>query len=206
MINEILNLELFDAEDIAAKLYDPAEPGALVIEDFLDEEFRRKLLEEIKKGTYQEALREYGKARQGFSQIVNENIKQNEFPLVHRLKYAYSQLYRQLAEEAQFQSNNINDVYMQRYPEGSIGITPHLDFKSEINLVSIFVIEGKGDFYVCSDREKRNSQLLENPSGSLILIRAPRKPEENILRPMHYLENVTEERYTISFREKNVQI
>jgi hypothetical protein len=47
---------------------------------------------------------------------------------------------------------NFNSMVLQRYEEGTLGITPHKDGLSYINLVCVVVIGGWGSFYVCSDR------------------------------------------------------
>ena len=45
-----------------------------------------------------------------------------------------------------------NSLSLQKYEQGSIGITPHRDGLRYINLICIFVIAGQGRFFVCADR------------------------------------------------------
>ena len=94
-----------------------------------------------------------------------------------------------------------NSMALQRYKEGSLGITPHRDGRSNINLVCIFVIAGKGRFFVCADRAGTDAREIDASPGRAILMRAPGcfgSPD----RPFHFVTDITETRYTFGLRQK----
>ena len=47
---------------------------------------------------------------------------------------------------------DFNDLMLQRYSVGEVGITPHVDRTAYRNVVCLFVLEGEGRFYICDDR------------------------------------------------------
>ncbi len=97
---------------------------------------------------------------------------------------------------------SFNSMVLQRYEEGSIGITPHKDGLSYINLVCVFVIGGQGSFYVCSDRSGNDSIEIDASPGNVILIRAPGFLGSEDERPFHYVTDIREPRYTFGLRQK----
>jgi len=126
-----------------------------------------------------------------------ENERRKDFENVFLLRDSYELLVR----ESGFQDIKFNSVSFQKYKEGSIGITPHRDGLKYINLISVFVLGGEAPFYICKDREGTDKTYLGSSPGSLILLRAPRKPEEKDFRPLHSVGRVGKERYTIGLRQ-----
>lgn len=94
---------------------------------------------------------------------------------------------------------SFNEAIMQKYEKDSSGITPHMDGLSYIDLIAVFLIYGKGDFYLCRDREGRDPRKLDGTPGNVILLRAPGFMGSQ-RRPFHCLKNITEERYTFGLR------
>jgi len=97
---------------------------------------------------------------------------------------------------------DFNSMVLQRYEEGSIGITPHRDGLSFINLVCVFAIGGKGSFYVCSDRSGKDSIEIDASPGNVIFMRAPGLLGSEDERPFHYVAGIRETRYTFGLRQK----
>jgi hypothetical protein len=97
---------------------------------------------------------------------------------------------------------NFNSMVLQRYKEGSLGITPHKDGLSYINLVCVFMIGGRGRFYVCSDRSGRDAKEVDASPGNVILMRAPGLFGAEDNRPFHYVTEIEETRYTFGLRQK----
>lgn len=94
---------------------------------------------------------------------------------------------------------HLNDLVLQNYPKGSLGITPHRDHISYRGLVSVIPLSGAGRFYVCSDRQGRNPREIPAPPGHLVLMRAPGFPCTRP-RPFHYVSGITAERLSLGLR------
>jgi hypothetical protein len=98
---------------------------------------------------------------------------------------------------------NFNSMVLQRYEEGTLGITPHKDGLSYINLVCVVVIGGRGSFYVCSDRSGTDAIEIDASPGNVILMRAPGFLGSKDERPFHYVTDIRETRYTFGLRQKS---
>jgi hypothetical protein len=95
----------------------------------------------------------------------------------------------------------LDRTVLQRYPKGSLGITPHRDNLRYINLICVIVIGGRGRFFVCADRSGRDSVEIPADPGRMILMRAPGF-QGSSRRPFHYVTDVTEERFTFGLRQR----
>ena len=49
-----------------------------------------------------------------------------------------------------------NDIAIQRYKPGSLGISPHKDHKKYISVIIIITLSGKSDLCICEDRKGLN--------------------------------------------------
>jgi len=197
-----------DAFYISRELYDLSKLGGMSFPNFLNPDFREDLLNEIKnaQGRLKPAEQYVGKVQQVMNTFyigeAHNNSNIGNFPLVKQLRDTYSLFYKELGNIANFYSGNINSIGFHHYPANSLGITPHQDYAFDYNLISIFVLEGNASLNVCRDRDKRDSMQLSAAPGSLVLLRAARKPEEQKYRPFHYIDGVKEERYSLIFRQK----
>lgn len=95
-----------------------------------------------------------------------------------------------------------NDVVLQRYPPGSIGITPHHDGNSRVKIVCVLVLWGDGEFALCDDRAGTNPRSLFAPPGHLILLKAPgfRGAERG---PFHLVSKIVRGRLILGIRERH---
>lgn len=122
-----------------------------------------------------------------------------------RLRDAFQALLDNALEELDvypFQTRlDLNDLVLQKYEEGSLGITPHRDHLTYINLVCLFVISGQGRFFICDDRSGSNAREIEAPPGHVILMRAPGF-RGSTGRPFHFLSDIQERRYSFGLRQK----
>ncbi len=91
-------------------------------------------------------------------------------------------------------------LVLQKYETGSLGITPHRDHLRYINLVCIFVIGGRGQFYVCADRSGKDAKEINASPGNVILMRAPGFLGSSD-RLFHYVTDIHETRYTFGLRQ-----
>lgn len=90
---------------------------------------------------------------------------------------------------------------LQRYEPGQLGITPHRDSLKAINLICLFNISGRAEFYRCDDRQGTNSIQLETTPGNVIFLKAPGF-QGGSDRPFHYLTHITETRYSFGLRQR----
>jgi hypothetical protein len=90
---------------------------------------------------------------------------------------------------------------LQKYDQGSLGITPHRDRVIYVNLILIIVLGGRGRFCVCADRSGRESREINARPGNAVFLRAPgftAAPE----RPFHYVTDIEETRYVLGLRQR----
>jgi hypothetical protein len=91
-------------------------------------------------------------------------------------------------------------LILQRYEPGCLGITPHRDHIKYTALVAIVVLCGDGRFRVCADRSGRGAVEIPAPAGHVLLMRAPGFERQG-RRPFHFLDQVTERRYSFGLRQ-----
>jgi hypothetical protein len=94
-----------------------------------------------------------------------------------------------------------NSMSLQKYEKGSIGITPHRDGLRYKNMICNFNINGRGRFFICSDRSGKDSKEVDFPPGNLLLMRAPGFFGGNE-RPFHYVTDISETRYVFGLRQR----
>ena len=90
---------------------------------------------------------------------------------------------------------------LQKYDQNSIGITPHKDGKSRINLICVFNLVGKAEFALCDDRSGSNPKFLDTTPGNVIILRAPGF-FHSTYQPFHFVRNITEERIVFGLRQR----
>lgn len=93
-----------------------------------------------------------------------------------------------------------NEMSLQKYEVGSIGITPHLDSARCQNLIVIFVLKGEAKFATCKDRSGAGAYNVHPKPGNVILMRAGGFDKSDY-RPFHFLSDVTEERIAFGLRD-----
>ncbi len=172
----------------------------------LEEDFRVALLEEAEGYTYQPEDEIVGSGDRVVRQQVSSFDDFPENSAYVLLKHSFQNLLEQrLAQVGTYPFETalgFNSMVLQRYEEGSLGITPHKDGLSYINLVCVFIIGGRGRFYVCSDRCGRDAKEVDASPGNVILMRAPGLFGAGDNRPFHYVSEIEETRYTFGLRQK----
>jgi len=94
----------------------------------------------------------------------------------------------------------LNDLVVQHYQAGSLGITAHRDHVRYTGLVALILLSGEGGrFYACTERSGLDAREIPWRPGDMLLMRAPGFAERTD-RPFHYLCDVTTERYSIGLR------
>ncbi|MGD2048590.1 MAG: hypothetical protein PVH03_03805 [Chloroflexota bacterium] len=171
----------------------------------LPDEVRMDLLREAESYDYQPAEEVVGQGSRTVRQqlgFYDTFAGNSQFV---RLRDAFQALLDNALEELDvypFQTRlDLNDLVLQKYEEGSLGITPHRDHLTYINLVCLFVIGGRGRFFICDDRFGSNAREIEAPPGHVILMRAPGF-RGSTGRPFHFLSDIQERRYSFGLRQK----
>ena len=95
----------------------------------------------------------------------------------------------------------LNSITLARYPTGSIGITPHLDHLKYKNLLCIFVLGGKGKFFVCADRAGNGAREIDASIGNVIFLRCPGFMGI-AKRLFHFLKDIDATRYSFVLRQE----
>lgn len=78
-----------------------------------------------------------------------------------------------------------DEVCVQRYEPGTLGVTPHLDHKRYTGLVAIVTVAGAADFTLCQDRAGNPIETWNAGAGSLVLLRGPGLGGVADGRPLH---------------------
>lgn len=97
---------------------------------------------------------------------------------------------------------NFNDLMLQRYGVGEVGITPHRDRTAYRNLVCLFILEGQGRFYLCNDRQGRGAREIPHQAGDVVLMRAPGF-QGSVERPFHFVRDIQAPRYVFGLRQES---
>jgi hypothetical protein len=84
-----------------------------------------------------------------------------------------------------------NEVAVQRYHPGSLGITPHRDQRRFALLVAVITIAGSAPFTLCRNRAGDPIRTWQASEGSLVLLRGPGLAGEVDGRPMHVVGGPT---------------
>ena len=92
-----------------------------------------------------------------------------------------------------------NDLALQRYEPGSLGITAHRDHVRYEGLVALVLLSGAARFFVCADRSGRDAREVPAPAGHVLLMRAPGFAGRRD-RPFHFLRNITRQRLSLGLR------
>lgn len=94
----------------------------------------------------------------------------------------------------------INDVVCQRYRPGNLGITPHRDHIAYTQLITLVVLDGRGRYFVCADRQGSNRREIDSAPGRAILMPGPGYAGRSD-RPFHMVSEITRLRYSVGLRQ-----
>lgn len=97
-----------------------------------------------------------------------------------------------------------NEVYVQRYEPGGLGVTPHVDSKRFVLLVAVFTLRGSSEFRVCEGRSGGVVETWTTRPGTLVLLRGPELGGLKDGRPFHTVRAPAEgQRCSLTFRMNN---
>jgi len=178
--------------------------GALSL-PLLSEAFREELLAEARSASFRHARQSIGKGDRIVYQRMEVCDRFPEGSSLIALRDEFQSLW-----DASFISGSdypfespvqFNDLMLQRYAPGEVGITPHRDRSDYRNVICLFVLAGRGRFGVCADRSGKCAREIPNFPGEVILTRAPGFLGSGA-RPFHFVRDIVERRYVFGLRHE----
>lgn len=186
-------------------LLGPLEQTGAVSLPLLDDDFRRLLFAEARKAAFRAARESIGKGDRIVYQRMEVCDQFEGLPSFLSLRDGFQALWDASfanLEPYPFESAVIfNDLMLQRYTEGEVGITPHRDRTGYRNIICLFVVEGYGKFFVCGDRSGTGAVEIPNAPGDLVLTRAPGFLQSSG-RPFHFVRDIRSSRYVFGLRQE----
>ena len=167
---------------------------------------RLALLKEAKEHTFCKGRSSIGSGdkivRQGLSYCDNLLKRGSLKRLVREVQSYLEQGFRATTSYPFQTPLRLHEPMLQFYSSGSIGITPHLDQASYINLVAIIILGGGGRFYTCADRTGQNIRNIPAGPGDMILLRCPGFIGTQ-QRVFHGVSDISEARYSLGIRQNS---
>lgn len=192
------------ADPRAVELVDLAEPlarvrrtGAAFVPRALTESCCEQLRRELSGVAFETAHGSYGPHRVRQESDVYITSDFGAYPVLRRLRDEL---------EARVHAGGVSrwrpdEVSVQRYRPGAVGISPHLDHKRYRYLVASFTIEGEAPFTQCRDRDGDPIATWGAGPGTLVLLRGPGLDDADDGRPLHAVAApATGTRISLGFR------
>lgn len=92
-----------------------------------------------------------------------------------------------------------NDLAVQRYERGALGITAHRDHIRYKGLIAVVPLSGAARFFVCADRAGNAAREVPAAPGSLVLMRGPEYAGRRD-RPFHFVRDIRRRRLSLGLR------
>jgi hypothetical protein len=92
-----------------------------------------------------------------------------------------------------------NDLIVQRYEPGALGITPHRDHRRYDGLIAVIPLSGAARFLLCADRSGDSPREVPAPPGSLVLMRGAGFAGRSD-RPFHLVRDISRRRLSLGLR------
>jgi len=92
-----------------------------------------------------------------------------------------------------------NDLVVQRYERGALGITAHRDHIRYKGLIAVIPLSGAARFFVCADRAGSAAREIPAAAGSLVLMRGPEYAGRRD-RPFHFVQDISRRRLSLGLR------
>jgi hypothetical protein len=146
-----------------------------------------QLADELQDGPYQPVESVIGPVRQETDSFEIAIPEPDRYPV---LSSVCDELIRQVHQHGIPQWVP-NEVSIQRYWPGSVGITPHRDQRRYAYLVAVITVAGSAPFTLCSNRDGDPLRTWQAHQGSLVLLRGPGLAGDPDGRPMHMVGGPT---------------
>ncbi len=173
--------------DWATLLCDVTEQGAAFAARAVRRPFCDQLADELRDGPYQPVEPLIGPVRQEAESFEAPVRELDRYPVLSSL---CEELVRQVHQHGVPQWVP-NEVAVQRYQPGSVGITPHRDQRRYAQLVAVITIAGSAPFTLCRNRAGDPIRTWQADEGSLVLLRGPGLAGDPDGRPMHLVGGPT---------------
>jgi len=92
-----------------------------------------------------------------------------------------------------------NDLIVQRYEPGALGITPHRDHRRYEGLIAVIPLSGAARFLLCANRSGDAAREVPAPPGSLVLMRGAGFAGRSD-RPFHMVRDIGRRRLSLGLR------
>jgi hypothetical protein len=162
-------------------LREVTEQGAAFAAHAVRQPVCKQLAHELRDGPYQPVESVIGRVRQETETFEIAIPRPDRYPV---LSSVCEELIRQVHEHGVPQWVP-NEISIQRYRPGSVGITPHRDQRRYAQLVAVVTIAGSAPFTLCRNRAGDPIQIWQAHQGSLVLLRGPGLAGDPDGRPMH---------------------
>ena len=102
-------------------------------------------------------------------------------------------------------SPKFNDIAIQSYKPGSLGISPHKDHKKYISVIIVITLSGRSDLCICDDRKGLNPLIINDIPGNIVVLPASEfiTLNNNCIRPLHFVNNITDGRLSMGLRQNS---
>ncbi len=194
---------LAGADDVAAALATLGDAGAVSL-PLLAESCRRRLLSAARRAVWRPARPVVGSGDKVVRQemeVCSEFAAHSPFRVLARRFQALVEDAAARLGEALFATPlRLDDLVLQRYRAGALGITPHRDGLRYVNLAALFTLSGEARFCLCAGRDGAGAREVDAAPGTVILLRAPgfRGGSE---RPFHFVSDIRARRYSFGLRQ-----
>jgi hypothetical protein len=178
------------------------EVGVAAIQEALTAACREAVLREVADRTFERLPAEIGPVQQETELLLMRGSLADE-PSIAALR---RELVRAIRDQAPAPAAGVaewwpNEVYVQRYEAGSLGVTPHVDSRRFVLLVAVFTLLGSSEFWVCEGRSGPMREKWTTRPGTLVLLRGPGLGGLEDGRPFHTVRApAAGERYSLTFR------
>ncbi len=173
--------------DWSAVLREVTEQGATFVARAVRQPFRDRLAAELAAGPYEPVEPVIGPVRQEAESFVVPAGDMDRYPVLTCL---CDRLVRQVHAHG-VPEWVPNEVAVQCYQPGSIGITPHRDQRRFALLVAVVTVAGSAPFTLCRNRAGDPIRTWQAEPGSLVLLRGPGLAGKQDRRPMHHVGGPT---------------
>lgn len=172
--------------EFRAALESSVEMGAGFVPDGLPGRSVRALLDEVGHGPFGAVEPEVGPVRQEVESLEIRPDDLARYPAVRALRDELVAAVRRGGAGIRGLATWMpGEIDVQRYPAGSIGITPHLDGKRFRRLVAVVTLAGTAPFSIHPTRDGPAVRTFDTGPGSILVMRGPGLAGHRDGRPFH---------------------